>query len=184
MKLIPLLLLFSFATGFAKAQDVPAADTILENAYRQAAAQNKNILVIFHASWCGWCHKMNNALNDKECKKILESNYVMVRLDVEESKDKKELENPGADVIKKKYHGEEAGLPFWLVIDKTGKLLADSYIRKPGVAKDKPGNNIGCPTSEEEIEIFIGILQKNAAISDSKLQVIARRFKNNKQITN
>jgi thioredoxin-related protein len=185
MKLLSLALVFLFAANIANAQDaVPDADTILHAAYKQAAAENKNIIVIFHASWCGWCHKMDNAMNDKECKKIFESNYVIVRLDVEESKDKKELENPGASDIKKKYLGEKAGLPFWLVLDKNGKLLADSYIRKAGIPKDQPGENIGCPTSEKEVEIFIGILQKTSAIPDSKLETIAKRFRKNKQTIN
>ena len=183
IKLISVLI-FSFATASAKAQEILPAEALLNAAYKQATAENKNVIVIFHASWCGWCHKMDNAMNDKECKKIFESSYVIVRLDVEESKDKKELENPGADEIKKKYLGEQASLPFWVVLDKNGKFLADSYIRKAGVTKDQPGNNIGCPSSPEEVEIFIDILRKTSSIPDSKLQTIARRFKKNKQTIN
>lgn len=182
MKLLSLVMVFLLATNFVNAQDaVPDADTVLNAAYRQAVAENKNLFVVFHASWNGWCHKMDKAMNDKTCKKIFESSYVVVWLDVEESKDKKDLENPGADIIKRKYLGEKASLPFWLILDKNGKLLADSYIRKPGISKDQPGENISYPSSENELAAFIDILRKTSSLSDTKLETIAKRFRKNKQ---
>ncbi|MFT3908640.1 MAG: thioredoxin family protein [Ferruginibacter sp.] len=185
MKLLSLSLVFLFVSNFTHAQDtIPSAESILKDAYKQAAAENKNVFVIFHASWCGWCRKMDNAMNDPSCKKAFAENYVIVHLTVEESKDKKDLENPGADLVKNKYLGEKAGLPFWLILDKNGKLLADSYKRKPGVKKDQPGENIGCPTSEDEIAFFTDILQRTSSLSDSKLSTIAKRFKKNKQTIN
>ena len=35
------------------------ASTILKDAYKQAKIEKKNVFVIFHASWCGWCKKMD-----------------------------------------------------------------------------------------------------------------------------
>lgn len=181
MKLLSLSIPFLFVTHFAHAQDtIPSAKTILENAYQRAATEHKNVFVIFHASWCGWCRKMDAAMNDGSCKKSFENNYVIIHLTTEESKNNKYLENSGAEVYKQKWLGEKAGLPFWVILDKDGNVLADSYIRKPGVPKDKPGENIGCPGSEEEINAFTTILKKTSTLSDSKLESIAKRFRKNK----
>jgi thioredoxin-related protein len=183
MKFTTLALVFLLAFNFARAQDdVPTAESIMNTAYQQASKENKNVILMFHASWCGWCRKMDAAINDKSCKKLFDENYVIVHLTVEESKDKKYLENPGADSIKMKFHGEQAGLPFWLVLDKNGKLIGDSYIRKPGISKDQPGENIGCPASEKEIAAFIEILRKSSSLTDKQLDKIAERFSKNKPI--
>lgn len=185
MKLLSFVFVLLIFSNSVFAQDtIPSATSILNNAYTQANAENKNIILIFHASWCGWCRKMDAAMNDKNCKKIFQSNYVIVHLVVEESKENKALENPGADEIKKKFLGEKAGLPFWLILDKKGNLLADSYIRKEGIKNNKPGVNVGCPSTEEEITFFTNMLQKTASMSESNVKTIANRFKNNKQTIN
>lgn len=180
MRSITVVFAFLFAANFSKAQDtVPAAKTILAAAFKQASKENKNVIVIFHASWCGWCRKMDASMNDSSTKRLFDDNYVTVHLTVEEAKDKKNLENPGADAFKKKYHGENAGLPFWLVMDKNGNLLGDSYIRKKGIPKDQPGENIGCPGSPEEIVSFISVLKNSSSLTESQLTIIAERFKKN-----
>ncbi len=43
----------------------------LKESMQQAAAENKNVFIIFHASWCGWCHKMDTSMNDQSVKIIL-----------------------------------------------------------------------------------------------------------------
>jgi len=182
MKLLSLAFIFLIAGNLTYAQDAtPSAEIVMNNAYQQATTENKKVFVMFQASWCGWCRKMDAAMNDASCKKALESSYVIVHLTVEESKDKKDLENPGADFLKRKWLGEKASLPFWLILDKDGNILADSYIRKPGVSIDQPGDNIGCPASDEEITMFLKILRKTSTITDSKLETIGKRFKKNKQ---
>src|ERR671913_489217 len=115
--------LVSLATG----QAPPAtAEKVLEEARAVATRENKNVFIIFHASWCGWCHKMDTALNDPEVKKYFDDNYVIRHLVVLESKNKKDLENPGALDLLKKHSEESSGIPFWLVYDKNGQKLFDS----------------------------------------------------------
>lgn len=157
-----------------------SAETILNEASAKAKAENKKIIVLFHASWCSWCKKMDVSMNDPVCKKYFDDNFVTVHLTVEESAGKKHLETPGADAFKKKYKGEMAGLPFWLILDADQKLLADSYMRKPGVSKEEAGDNIGCPASEDEVAAFITILQQTTKLTEEELAVIAARFKKNK----
>jgi thiol-disulfide isomerase/thioredoxin len=172
---LPLLFLLSVSNAFSQ-----SAETILKEASVKAKAENKKIIVLFHASWCGWCKKMDVSMNDPVCKKYFDDNFVTVHLTVEESAGKKHLETPGADVIKKKYKGETAGLPFWFILDADQQLLADSYMRKPGVSKDEAGDNIGCPASEEEVAAFITILQQTTKLKAEELTIIEERFKKNK----
>jgi len=179
--LLPVLLAictFSFANAQSEKNTTEA---ILKEAYAKAATENKKVFVIFHASWCGWCHKLDSSMNDMACKKMFQTNFVIVHLTVDESKDKKNLETPGADAFRAKYHGEVAGLPFFLIFDKDGKLLADSKIRKPGESLDLPGDNMGCPASKEEVAYFVNVvLKQTTGLKDSQLKIIEERFSKNK----
>jgi thiol-disulfide isomerase/thioredoxin len=163
------------------AQDKPeSADKILNDAYKVAAKEKKNVMVIFHASWCGWCKKMDASINYPLCKTFFDKNYVIVHLTVLESKDKKNLENPGATEIFNKYAGASSGIPFFLIYDKKGTLLADSKIRAQAEGLDKPGQNMGCPASEEEVIAFINVLKKTSRINASEVNAITERFRKNK----
>ena len=163
------------------ATDVPeSAENILKAAYKQAVMENKNVFIMFHASWCGWCHKMDNSMNDPVCKKFFEDNYVIRHLVVDESKDKIALENPGANEMRNKYYGAGQGIPFWLVFDKEGKLLADSKIRKPSDGPEA-GENAGCPASEEEVNYFVDVLKKTSKLSMEQEDIIRTRFRQNAQ---
>jgi hypothetical protein len=164
----------------AKAQEqVKTTDQVLKEAYKAASVDNKKVLLMFHASWCVWCRKMDSSINDMACKKMFLTNYVICHLTVDESKENKMLENPGADAFRAKYHGETAGLPFWLILDKDGKLLADSRMRKPGDTLDAPGDNTGCPTSKNEVAYFLSVLKTTSNLKDPQLKIIGERFSKN-----
>ena len=118
-------------------------------------------------------------MTDKTCKKFFSDNYVTCHLTIDESADRKNEENAGAIEFRKKYHGENAGLPFWLIFDKNGKLLADSKMRPEGVSLDADGTSIGCPASKEEVAYFIKLLQQSSALAEPQLKIIAERFSKN-----
>ncbi len=169
-------LLFSIA---AKAQAPPlSAGEILKDAYQVASREHKKVFIIFHASWCGWCHRMDKSMNDGTCKNFFEDNFVIRHLVVDESTDKKNLENPGADELRNKYYGEGQGIPFWLVFDKDGNLLADSKIRAEG-AGPATGANVGCPANEKEVDYFISLLEKTTNLDSAQLAIIRKRFREN-----
>jgi len=180
MKQLMVVALLAAVFSFSAAGQTTAAPAseLLKVAYQQAAKEKKNVFVIFHASWCGWCHKMDTSMNDPSCKKFFTDNYVIVHLVVDESKGKQHLENPGAEELKVKHNGANQGIPFWLVFDKDGQLLADSKIRKEGDGPDA-GDNSGCPASEKEVEYFITVLQKTANLSAEQEQLIRKRFRKN-----
>ena len=173
--------LFSFLLLMAvvslKAQQNPAsAKDIMREACQQAAKENKNVFVMFHASWCVWCHRMDTSMNDASCKKFFDDNYVIRHLVVDEAAAKKNLETPGAAEMKTKFNGDGQGIPFWLVFDKDGNLLADSKMRKEGEGPEK-GDNAGCPATEKEVDFFIEVLKKTSSITKEQIAIIRKRFR-------
>ena len=164
------LLTLVMAAG-ANAQKIPSAEAVLKEACARASKENKKVMVIFHASWCGWCRKMDTSLNDASVKDFFDKNYVITHLTILESQDKKNLENPGAQELYKKWSSENEGIPFWVIMDKDGKILADSQI--------EPGKNVGCPASAEEVEHFIKVLKKTSSINDEQVAAVEKRFRRN-----
>lgn len=165
-------------TSNVKAQP-RTADAILKEAFGKAEAEHKNVMVIFHASWCGWCHKMDKALNDTSCKKFFDDHYIITHLVVKERKENKHLENPGAEALLAKHHGNESGIPFWLMYNSKGELIADCQIRPDSAGLDTAGKNVGCPASEAEVAHFIKVLRKTSSLSEQQLEVIYKRFRLN-----
>src|SRR4051794_35444307 len=90
--------LFTLA-GTALAGDMPTADSLLSKAQAQAQTEHKNVLVIFHASWCGWCKRLDTFLADKTMGDLITDNFVVLHLDVLESPEKKSLENAGGEML-------------------------------------------------------------------------------------
>lgn len=150
---------------------MPSAEAVLKPVYAQAAKEKKNVLLIFHASWCGWCHKMDTSLRDRSVQPLMDRNYVTTHLTVYESKDKKDLENPDALPFLTSHGGADKGIPYWLVLDKDGKVLANSEYA--------PGKNSGCPASEPEVAYFISVLRKTSSLREDELKVIQKRFRQN-----
>lgn len=159
MKRFSLVVAITAVTAVSLASSTPTAATLMADAQKKAAKENKKIFVKFRASWCGWCKRMDEFMNRPEFKNIFLDNYVIVALTVMESKDKKDLENLGADKLMADWGGAQAGLPFTVILDKNGKKLADSMAMLPGA--DKP-QNIGHPAKKEEIEHFMKMLKSTA----------------------
>jgi thioredoxin-related protein len=172
-----ILTAFLFISVAIFGQETPRpASVIMDEAYKLAAREKKNVMVVFHASWCGWCKKFEASINDPACRDFFDKSYVIARLDVLEQPAKKNLENEGATEFFHKYAGEKSGIPFFLIFSKKGKLLADSNIQVPG----KPAQNMGCPASEEEVAAFIEVLKKTSKITNAESEAITARFKKNK----
>ena len=170
MKRLIFIMLVGWGCGVNAQQAMPSSKAVLEKAYREAQAQNKNIFLIFHASWCYWCHKMDTAMSDPVCSKLFMDHYIIVHLDVLEQPDKKSLENEGSQEVMKKYDPTgNGGVPVWAILDKKGNLLADSFM--------KPGENTGCPSKKEEIAYFLTVLHKTSPLLPGQLAVVEKRFK-------
>jgi len=75
---------------------------------------------------------------------LLAKDFVDLKLDVDR--------NPGAKEILERYTTKHPGYPWIVFLDCDGKALADGY--------DAAGQNIGCPWKDEEIAVFLGMLEK------------------------
>jgi thioredoxin-related protein len=171
---LPLLFFFVFLSINLAAQETPkSTEEILKTAYAKAAKEKKNVFVIFHASWCVWCRKMDTSMSDQSVKPFFDKSYVIEHLVVDEPPNKKHLENPGAAELLTKHGGNNQGIPFWLVFDAKGNLLADSQIT--------PGKNSGCPATKEEVDHFINVLKKTSSITPEQIVAVEARFRKNEQ---
>lgn len=142
---------------------------LLEKAQVKAKKEGKAIFIKFEASWCGWCHKMTKDMKAEGTKKFFEDNYVIVPVIVNESKGKEKLENPGSRDLLKKYNGDKAGLPFWLILDSDLKVITDSF--------NANGQNLGGPASKEEVNQFINKIKKSAKmVSKNDVKNIKKQF--------
>ncbi len=173
VKKITLLLLVTALGLNVFAQDKPAsANEILENAFSKAKAEKKNVFIIFHASWCGWCRKMDTTMSASACNPFFDKNYVIAHLTVLESNNKKQIENPGAQELYEKYAPKNSGIPFWLVYNaKTKQVIGD--------AKLPDGTNSGCPASDAEVTHFINVLKKSSKIDKETAEKIYTEFRKN-----
>jgi thiol-disulfide isomerase/thioredoxin len=152
---------------------LPTAQALLDAALVRATAQKKAVLVVFHASWCGWCHRLDDKLlNDPATRKLISDQYEVVHVDVMENGDKKPLENAGGGALMAKWGGEKSGLPYFL--DGSGKKLADSNVMPPGKT------NIGYPGAPDEIAAFENLLKQTAPrmSEGDRAQIVAQLKKN------
>lgn len=135
--------------------ETPSAHEVLDAALAIAAQEQKNVLAHFGASWCTWCVHLDAMLTSDEVGDVFQANYVITHLTIQESDDKLALENPGAQAILDAAGGGNAGVPAYIFFDDRGQQLATS-LAMPG------GGNIGHPVTPDEIDAFLGLLEKTA----------------------
>jgi thiol-disulfide isomerase/thioredoxin len=139
--------------AFAGPGSPPApAASVLANAEAKAKQSHKNVMLIFHASWCGWCHKLDDMLTKSPVADTMAKAYVVTHIDVSESPDKKSLENPGAAEQMASYGGATAGLPFFVILSPEGKVLGTSIAPQTG--------NVGFPAEPGEVAYFMQLMGK------------------------
>jgi hypothetical protein len=79
----------------------------------------------------------------KEIAPILAKDFVVCKIDQDRM--------VGGKDLYARYCAKPGGIPWFCILDGKGKTLATS---------DGPKGNIGCPYSDEEIEVFLEILKK------------------------
>jgi len=168
---LPLALL---ATTLGLAADPPrAAGEILAEAETTAAAQHKTIFLMFHASWCGWCHRLDQFIETPDIKPIIQKYFVPTWLTIQEREEKAALNTPGAGNVWDRVSGKPAGLPFFAFLDEKGEPIVSSL--------QPDGSNIGYPNEPQEIDWFMVMLKKAApAMSPNESETLARQLRTKK----
>ena len=91
MKIKTLLISFLLLGSFTAATAQDSASMVLDKVSAQAKKENKKVFVMFHASWCGWCKKMEKHMQDPAIKKYFDDNYITAFLTVQESPKKQKF---------------------------------------------------------------------------------------------
>jgi len=96
------------------------ARAVLAAAQARARAENRRVLVVWGANWCGWCKKLHGLFEkDAQVARKLLYEYDVVKIDVGHSDKNMDLVSElGADLA----HG---GLPYLSVLDGQGHVLAN-----------------------------------------------------------
>lgn len=111
------LLLAGGAFGERKPIYDPIADghAQLRDAFKQAKAGGKRVLVQWGANWCGWCHLLHDYFEEnEEAREILSSSYVLVLVDSDANKD-----------LMAELQVKTRGIPYLSIFDADGKKLVD-----------------------------------------------------------
>ena len=102
--------------------DPAQARTDIAKALKAAAASHKRILLDFGGNWCGDCHVLDFYLSNAQNRPILESNFVLVEVNVG-------AYDANLDIAKQYGIPLEKGVPALAVLTEKGKLL---YSQKNG----------------------------------------------------
>lgn len=173
--LLAIILMCLAAAPSVAAPKAPKADAILSSAKSQAVQQHKSIFLIFGASWCEDCHRLDAFFAVPEVHAIFDKYYVTTRLTVgEENGGNPSLNNPGAVDQLIKFGGVGPGgvtnIPFIAILSEKGKLIVNANRPTAGNSRFEA---IGYPTKPEEIDWFIAMLKKNApALTVDEAQVV------------
>lgn len=151
--------------GHAKAQLTAAQEVSRQCAL--ATAEQKALLVLFHANWCSWCRIFDAFLADPATATVMDRHFRILHMRAQEhTTENKALQLAGADEVYLRYARDTVGLPFFVVLDENERPLVTSIA-------PKTGENIGFPVQPDELEAFRIMLKRAApTISGAELAAI------------
>ena len=139
MKSISAFVLAAFLSLCAFAADAPVYDESVDaqaqvsQALAKAKTDNKQLMIVFGANWCGDCKMLDGEFKKPAMKAMLDANYVVVKVDVNRFNKNLDVVKPYGDVIKKGILSIVIATPAnQLVYATSGGELADA--RKMGEA--------------------------------------------------
>ncbi len=132
------------------------AEQLLADALKNAAEQDKRVLVRVGTPYCGWCTVLAQFVQDHES--LMAADYVDIKIDT------MRMTN-GEQAAARLAPSESGGVPWMVILDASGKELASSH---------GPDGNIGYPYQPNEIAHFITMLRDTRKrLTDADLDSIA-----------
>ncbi len=137
------------------------AESVLNDGLVQARRENKLVFLHFGAPWCGWCHRLENWMDDGKVQPVLRKQFVDVKIDIDRMIGGKEL----MAEYRKDVTG---GIPWFAFLDRAGEVKATS---------DGPKGNIGRPFTPEEIATFKELVASvSTRLTDDDIERIAAKL--------
>jgi len=139
MKSVPALFLALCLCVCTLASDIPVYDESADapaqvaQAFVTAKAENRQVMIVFGANWCGDCKMLDGEFRKPVMKAMLDPHYVIVKVDVGRFKKNLDVVKPYGDVIRNGIPSIVIATPAnQLVYSTNGGELADA--RKMGEA--------------------------------------------------
>ena len=150
-----------------EAKPMVAAD-VLAAGIAQAKQSGKRVFLHFGAPWCGWCHRLENWMAKPEVAALLGKDFVDVKIDNDRMTGAKDIYEAQLKAAGQK----EGGIPWFVLLDADGKLLAHST---------GPKGNTGFPYQPAEVEHF-GMMLKAAQknLSDAEIATLVQMLHSNR----
>jgi len=153
------------ALGQVSKNLVSPAQKELDKALRKAAREGKKVFLAFYCHQCTYyCPVMDSFLTRSEpMKSIMEKNYVYLKVDT--------VNKNGEQRLVDKYVGSEmeGHYPYYVIFDKSGKIMATSLVPGKGT--------VGWPEKDWEIAHFVETIKKTGKVKTVDLDVVARQMK-------
>lgn len=93
------------------------AEKDIAHAVRQAAKENKHVLVMGGGNWCSWCLRFNKFVtDDAQLDSIVKADYVVYHLNYSK-------ENKNEKTFAKYGFAQRFGFPVFIVLDEKGERL-------------------------------------------------------------
>lgn len=164
--------LFTFLSLFlffyCSSQNGKPAKELFQATLAKAKTENKNVFIIFSATWCGPCKLLKNVIHDEYNIQYFEEHYIILELYDHEIGDNKLLENYGTDSILAEYKGDTTAVPYWLILNSSGKKLY---------------GELGMSNYPVDVKRFIKVLKETSKLKDGELKMIYNRFMQVSRIT-
>lgn len=135
------------------------ARTLLDDAIKQAKAENKRVFVQETATWCGPCWMLSRFLDRHRAN--WSQDYIWVKLD--------SRWEHAQEIAKELRQEAEGGIPWVAILDADGQTLATS--------NDSEGENIGFPSKSERdgIRHFLKMLRSTSQrMTEDDFQTLQR----------
>jgi hypothetical protein len=160
----------------AESQAEEAAAAVVLREARAAADDGKRLMLVFHASWCVWCGRMDAMLTDPDAASRLAPHFRILHLRAQERADVERAKQlDGADEVYLRYARPGAGLPFVAILDTAAEPVATSFL-------GGDGDNFGFPVKDFELDGFDAMLataapamsgEDRAALREACVRVMA-----------